>query len=504
MVSIRAFLSNVVWVVVAAAFLAAGALGARADDATQLVSMVDPCVVTVLIYDKPEASEPKGNGSGFVLDPAGLIVTNYHVIEGAKAAKVLFPDKTMCDVLGYQLIAPGKDLAFIQIKPSKQLSALRLAEKLPEKGERVYAFGAPLGLRGSVSDGMVASIREGAEMFAPGAKGNAKRGVDGSTPDPDSQWIQTTAPISPGNSGGPLVNAKGEVVGINTFYIGGGQNLNFATSARSIKQLAAKVDLATAQPQAFSTLPKPRAGHEHGQAGDAGKTLALWKKLNELKVKLNERTAGAQKKLDAIPPPDPRNPMKGMAVRLKRAAVAYKELASAYREFADGAKALDNNQTEPHAATLAVAEADLGEHFADTYQELASAGTSQDEIGVLNGERKLKSIKVVSTRLRVEADVTRVNLGRIFQQTFPSVDTTRREMESGETSENETKPAEAGPSVASASRVWTDHSGLHQMQAKYLGMEDGKARLEKPDGTVIKVDPEKLSEADQRFIKSQQ
>ncbi|MGO8749824.1 MAG: trypsin-like peptidase domain-containing protein [Thermoguttaceae bacterium] len=502
MVSIRAFLSNVVWVVVAAAFLPAGASGVRADDATQLVSIVDPSVVTVLIYDKPEARDPVGNGSGFVLDPAGLIVTNYHVIEGAKAAKVLFPDKTMCDVLGYQLIAPGKDLSFIQIKPSKQLSALRLAEKLPEKGERVFAFGAPLGLRGSVSDGMVASVREGTEMETFISQGKANKKHE-SIFDADSQWIQTTAPISPGNSGGPLVNSKGEVVGINTASLGGGQNLNFATSVRSIKELVVNVHLATTQPQPFSTLPKPRAGHEHGQMGDAGKTLALWKKLNELKVKLNQRTAAAQKKLDAIPPPDPRNAMKGMAVRLKRAAAAYKELGSAYREFADGAKALDNNQTEAHAAGLVVEEADLAEHFADTYEELASAGTSQDERGVKIGERKLKSIKAFSTRLRVESDVTRVNLGRIFQQTFPSVDTTRKEMEAGETSENETKPAEAAGAAASPSHVFTDRSGLHQIQAKYLGMEDGKARLEKPDGTVIKVDLEKLSEADQRFIKSQ-
>ena len=248
-------------------------LGRPRDDATQLVSIVDPSVVTVLIYDKPEARDPVGNGSGFVLDPAGLIVTNYHVIEGAKAAKVLFPDKTMCDVLGYQLIAPGKDLSFIQIKPSKQLSALRLAEKLPEKGSGYSLSATPLGLRGSVSDGMVASVREGTEMETFISQGKANKKHE-SIFDADSQWIQTTAPISPGNSGGPLVNSKGEVVGINTASLGGGQNLNFATSVRSIKELVVNVHLATTDAPALlyaaQTACRPRAWADGGRRQDAG------------------------------------------------------------------------------------------------------------------------------------------------------------------------------------------------------------------------------------------
>jgi S1-C subfamily serine protease len=108
---------------------------------------------------------------------------------------------------------------------------LLLATDLPKKGETTIAFGAPLGLSFTASDGIVSAVRRHEELE------EVTNGLDLNV-----TWIQTTSPISPGNSGGPLVNVKGEVIGINTINIGGakeyrGQNLNFAVSARDVQSV---------------------------------------------------------------------------------------------------------------------------------------------------------------------------------------------------------------------------------------------------------------------------
>ena len=177
------------------------------------MARVDPAVVTI----KLEHSE----GSGFILNPNGVILTNYHVIEGAKSATVILADKTSFSVEGFLAILPGKDIALVQIQAgAKQLQSLPLAEAPPNRGERVYAFGAPLGLQRSVSDGIIASLRSGEEVrdnFRQSVRGNVNVYRDLLGYEVDAQWVQTTSPISPGNSGGPLVNVHGQVIAINTW-----------------------------------------------------------------------------------------------------------------------------------------------------------------------------------------------------------------------------------------------------------------------------------------------
>ena len=121
---------------------------------------------------------------------------------------------------------PGKDLVLLEISPGgRKLPTLHIAEVAPAKGAKVYAFGAPLGLSGSVSDGLVAkpSPRRGDAQIT-----GDEFYVRVMRYDLDADWIQTTAPISHGNSGGPLVNVQGEVVAVNTWGPQIGQNLNFA------------------------------------------------------------------------------------------------------------------------------------------------------------------------------------------------------------------------------------------------------------------------------------
>ncbi len=152
---------------------------------------------------QPEYKQP-GQGSGFIVDKSGYIVTNNHVVEGADKIKVILKDETQYDaeVVG---LDPVTDIALIKIDLKKSLPTVQLGSSADLRvGEWVAAIGSPFGLEYTVTAGIV----------------SAKGRVIGSGPYDD--FIQTDASINPGNSGGPLINMQGEVVGINTMIIAGG------------------------------------------------------------------------------------------------------------------------------------------------------------------------------------------------------------------------------------------------------------------------------------------
>ncbi|MAG93554.1 MAG: hypothetical protein CMJ48_07375, partial [Planctomycetaceae bacterium] len=196
----------------------------KAFSLADLIEQVEPSVVRINTKD----SRGGGTGSGFVVDKDGTVVTNHHVIAGAASATVEFADGFKTPVLGYTNLVTTKDIAILKIKcdPSK-LHPLPLAEKLPRKGESVVACGAPYGLSFSFSEGIVSAIRGKKELATFQIKH-------------EGTWIQTTTPISSGNSGGPLINMKGEVVAANTLVLTIGQNLNFSVSSMDISEAIAK------------------------------------------------------------------------------------------------------------------------------------------------------------------------------------------------------------------------------------------------------------------------
>ena len=210
--------------VFAACSALAGA-GARAADLADVVEKVEPSAVRI--------DTNRGIGSGVVIDDKGRVITNYHVIDGARAAKVKFQNGRVAQVTGYVAIDASRDLALLQIENAKlRLSPIAIADKLPRKGERVAAFGNPQGLSFSTSEGIVSAIRSGAELSRlMGSRTFQAFGYSTS-----STWIQTTAAISGGNSGGPLVDMEGKLLGLNTLSQADGQNLNFAISAADIKR----------------------------------------------------------------------------------------------------------------------------------------------------------------------------------------------------------------------------------------------------------------------------
>ncbi|NOY41070.1 MAG: trypsin-like serine protease [Planctomycetes bacterium] len=191
-----------------------------ADDLllTDLIKQVEPSVVRIDVDGKHGESI----GSGFVVDSTGIVVTNHHVIAGASSAEVSFQNKKTAKVLGTLYLDKSRDIAVLKID-GNAYSALRLAGELPLKGASVTAFGAPVGLSFSATEGIVSAVREIEELKEYTSK------MAGT-------WIQTSTPISPGNSGGPLVNNKGEVVGANTMGMVIGQNLNFAISSIDIAE----------------------------------------------------------------------------------------------------------------------------------------------------------------------------------------------------------------------------------------------------------------------------
>jgi len=158
---------------------------------------------------RPEFKQP-GLGSGFIIDKAGYIVTNNHVVDGADSIKVILKDETEynAEVIGRD---PVTDIALIKIEAKHDLPSVPLGSSDNLKvGEWVTAIGSPFGLQYTVTAGIV----------------SAKGRVIGSGPYDD--FIQTDASINPGNSVGPLINMQGQVVGINTMIIAGGQGIGFA------------------------------------------------------------------------------------------------------------------------------------------------------------------------------------------------------------------------------------------------------------------------------------
>ena len=174
--------------------------------------------------NSPSQRPMTGLGSGFIIDKAGIIVTNNHVIEGADEITVIMSDQTefTAELLGRD---PKADLAVLKIEPGQTaLTAVQWGDSdLMRVGDWSIAIGNPLGLGGTVTAGIISAI---------------SRDLRGSSP--YVKFLQTDASINRGNSGGPLFNVEGKVIGINTAIIsqtGGSIGLGFAIPSNSAKKI---------------------------------------------------------------------------------------------------------------------------------------------------------------------------------------------------------------------------------------------------------------------------
>lgn len=163
---------------------------------------------TAVAFDFFYGAVPQeGQGSGFVIDKEGHILTNYHVVANARQVEVTFSNrkKYKAQVIGMD---PSHDLAVLKINADGAPPAVLGDSKGLVVGQKVFAIGNPFGLSGTMTRGIISSMR-------------SIRGPDGT---PIDEAIQTDAAINPGNSGGPLLNSRGEVIGINTMIATGGAN----------------------------------------------------------------------------------------------------------------------------------------------------------------------------------------------------------------------------------------------------------------------------------------
>jgi S1-C subfamily serine protease len=183
-----------------------------------LVKRVKPTVVAIATYDAN--GEALMTGSGFFLRP-GQVVTNLHVVRGAVRAEIKTLDGKgkVFPVNGTLAVDEEGDLALLSVDmPLERTKTSELAHELPDEGETIFVIGNPLKLEGSVSDGIVSAVREVPNSY---------------------RIIQITAPISHGNSGSPVFNLKGQVLGVVTVKVTNGQNINLAIAAARVAQLTA-------------------------------------------------------------------------------------------------------------------------------------------------------------------------------------------------------------------------------------------------------------------------
>jgi hypothetical protein len=192
--------------------LAGASRGAEPAGALTPAQIAETAIPSVVLIRTPLAQ-----GTGFVAGPDGRIVTNFHVIRGATQVTIVTSDHTEFAAVEVMALDEARDLAVLRIH-APGLKALPLGDSgAVRPGEHVVAIGNPLGLGDTVSDGLLSAVRQDSRL----------------------SLLQISAPISPGSSGGPVFNDRGQVIGVSTLVLNGGQNLNFAIPINAVKTMLA-------------------------------------------------------------------------------------------------------------------------------------------------------------------------------------------------------------------------------------------------------------------------
>ena len=216
-------------------------------------------IVSIVMSNKD--GHPIAQGSGFLISKDGHVVTNYHVIKNGNSALVKLPNGSFFAVDGVLASDKDRDVAVIKAHGNGfRTLTLGDSDRL-QVGEEVVAIGNPLSLESTVSNGIVSAIR--------------------TVEDEGGKFVQITVPISPGSSGGPLFNMAGEVVGITTSHIKGGENLNFAIPINDVKPMLRAKGLT---PSALPDEAEEAENHEH-----SGPDPILYKQLLEDDVASSSR-----------------------------------------------------------------------------------------------------------------------------------------------------------------------------------------------------------------------
>jgi hypothetical protein len=246
----------------------------KSQDLTSLIQRVRPAVVTVIVYD--HRGKELGFGSGFFVSRGGELLTNHHVIEGASSARIRTFDGRTWPLRVILADDKGSDLARLVAFMDGPVPFLSMAGQTPRVGDRVLVIGSPMGLDETVTDGIVSAVpaeREGQSDLEPAT-------------------LQVTAAISEGSSGGPVVDALGDVIGVATAYMSEGENLGFAVPLARIKTLARGTPRTFAQWRHPRRRPSPTDLYYDGLAmqrtGDCASGLGYFRRALAADPKLAE------------------------------------------------------------------------------------------------------------------------------------------------------------------------------------------------------------------------
>ncbi len=220
-----------------------------AQSVHEVYESVSPSVVVV--YNMNELGQVRGHGTGFFIDPWGMVATNYHVVEGASSLKIRTKSGTMMDIRGVAATDPENDVVILSaILPIDSIRTLKMAPSLPQVGERIVVIGTPYHpqLAQTITDGLVSALRP-----LPGGK----------------RLIQISAPISPGSSGSPVVNMNGEVIGIASRVHRQAPHIGIAVPSEIIAGLTpsapfpvARLPILYANQIAVAEAPSPQPGYD--------------------------------------------------------------------------------------------------------------------------------------------------------------------------------------------------------------------------------------------------
>ena len=248
---------------------------AAKKDIPAIARAANGSIVSIVMSDKD--GKPLAQGSGFFVSKDGLVVTNYHVIAEGSSAVVKLPDGAFYAVDGVVASDKARDIAIIKAHGQNfRMLTLGNSDRV-QVGEEVVAIGSPLSLESTVSNGIVSGIRSAEDL--------------------GGKFLQITTPISHGSSGGPLFNMMGEVIGITSMYLKGGENLNFAIPINDAKQLlrsdSSRVQSFPNEPErpALSAESPPKPATHDGDASSARKRTMC---ITEVATNTGSRTQPVQ------------------------------------------------------------------------------------------------------------------------------------------------------------------------------------------------------------------
>lgn len=330
----------------------------------------------------------KGQGSGFFVEsPRGpVVVTDYHVIEGSYQIVIRCHNNQMHPVTHCQIF-PEVDLAFLSVAGLKRVPAtLVLRNGLPDLAEECYVYGAPLGLSDSITRGIVSAIRLTSECL-PGEKFA------------EAKWVQTDAPLSSGNSGGPILDATGQVIGVSSFTLApsGAQNLNFGLACTEIQARLKNLQLISFEDVLAAQLQVVAEGRQ---------TLVYWSRLAALNRQFGELLEALEQQANN----SPESSLAGLLI---------------LRECATAAAAIITQIDHTGVAPEAVNAGKTLQVFFVAVREAADACIAADQAWTVSQQRQIQARADRALKTLIEAaamlEATRVTLSQRYGVEFPTL-----------------------------------------------------------------------------------